>query len=66
MAGAIGVRLGGPSTYGHILVEKPYIGNQEETDYRSAARQTLAIATTASAFMVVLSVALLFFLRNMQ
>ncbi len=29
MAGALGVRLGGPSTYGGILVEKPYIGDEK-------------------------------------
>jgi adenosylcobinamide-phosphate synthase len=29
MAGALGVRLGGPSTYGGILVEKPYIGEEK-------------------------------------
>jgi adenosylcobinamide-phosphate synthase len=28
MAGALGVRLGGPSFYGGILVEKPYIGEE--------------------------------------
>jgi len=29
MAGALGVRLGGPSTYGGILVEKPFIGDEK-------------------------------------
>ncbi len=33
MAGALGVRLGGNSTYGGIVVEKPYIG--EESGVRS-------------------------------
>ncbi len=28
MAGALGVRLGGPSTYGGIFVNKPYIGEE--------------------------------------
>lgn len=28
MAGALGVRLGGPSTYGGVLVEKPFIGEE--------------------------------------
>ena len=27
MAGALGVRLGGPSTYGGSIVVKPYIGD---------------------------------------
>lgn len=29
MAGALGVRLGGPSTYGGMPVEKPYIGEEK-------------------------------------
>lgn len=31
MAGALGVRLGGPSSYGGQIVEKPYIGDPEDT-----------------------------------
>ena len=34
MAGALGVRLGGPSFYGGIMVEKPYIG-EERSEVRS-------------------------------
>lgn len=29
MAGALGIRLGGPSTYGGMVVDKPYIGKDE-------------------------------------
>ncbi len=66
MAGGIGVRLGGPSTYGGRIVEKPYIGDTDKTDYLTAGRQALAVATIASSFTVFLSVAILLFLRNMQ
>jgi adenosylcobinamide-phosphate synthase len=34
MAGALGVRLGGPSFYGGIIIEKPYIG-EERSEVRS-------------------------------
>jgi adenosylcobinamide-phosphate synthase len=37
MAGALGVRLGGPSTYGGVLHDKPYIGDEETDDYLSAS-----------------------------
>jgi adenosylcobinamide-phosphate synthase len=48
MAGGLGVMLGGPSTYGGILVEKPYIGDEINTDYLAAAEQTLDIILIAS------------------
>jgi adenosylcobinamide-phosphate synthase len=34
MAGALGVQLGGPSVYGGILVEKPFIGEEKTGDRR--------------------------------
>jgi adenosylcobinamide-phosphate synthase len=36
MAGALGVRLGGPLTYEGIKVEKPYIGEDTTEDYLTA------------------------------
>jgi adenosylcobinamide-phosphate synthase len=66
MAGALGVRLGGPSTYGGTVVVKPFIGGGETQDLRLAASQTLGIAVIASSLMVALSVALLLTLRNLQ
>ncbi|MBF0557366.1 MAG: cobalamin biosynthesis protein CobD [Nitrospirae bacterium] len=48
MAGAIGIRMGGPATYGGIEVDKPYIGEMRtgETaeDYLAASEKTIAIA----------------------
>jgi len=35
MAGALGVRLGGPSFYGGIIIEKPYIGEEVGANGRS-------------------------------
>lgn len=37
MAGALGVRLGGPATYGGILVEKPYIGIDRKAETWSSS-----------------------------
>jgi len=66
MAGVLDVRLGGPSTYGGLVVEKPFIGDGETADYRVAATQTLGIAVVASSLAVVLSTAVLWALRNSQ
>jgi adenosylcobinamide-phosphate synthase len=65
MAGALGVRLGGPSTYGGILMDKPYIGDAETTNYREAASLASSIAVIASTCLTILSVGFLFVLRNM-
>ncbi len=43
MAGAVSVRLGGPSYYGGILVKKPYIGSGE-APYLNASEDSIAIA----------------------
>ncbi|MBF0457892.1 MAG: cobalamin biosynthesis protein CobD [Nitrospirae bacterium] len=45
MAGALGIRLGGPSYYGGTLVEKPYIGRADEP--LSVSKITDAAAITA-------------------
>jgi len=51
-AGALGVRLGGPSVYGGVVVEKPWIGEEyRPLDYETAARAiTLALFTAWCAF----------------
>jgi adenosylcobinamide-phosphate synthase len=60
MAGALGVRLGGPSTYGGSVVVKPYIGDSVTNDYRASADCAMVIAATASCLAVaVFSAALL-------
>jgi adenosylcobinamide-phosphate synthase len=48
MAGALGIRMGGPSTYGGMLVEKPYIGNNEREDYLAASEDAMRIAYVTS------------------
>jgi len=52
MAGALGVRLGGPSTYSGSLVVKPYIGDAVATDYRACADCTIVIAVVTSCLAI--------------
>ncbi len=44
VAGGLGVVLGGPSTYGGIIVEKPYIGEGLGREYLPASLEALSIA----------------------
>ncbi len=48
MAGCLGVRLGGPSFYGGVLVQKPFIGDALSEDYRSASEKAIAIVMAAA------------------
>lgn len=48
MAGALGVRLGGPSTYGGIVVDKPYIGRDTAVDYLTASEKTITVVKITS------------------
>jgi adenosylcobinamide-phosphate synthase len=48
MAGALGLQLGGPSSYEGVLFEKPYIGTERSGDYFSASLNTVRIVRTAS------------------
>lgn len=53
MAGALGVRLGGPSTYRGLLVEKPYIGDDVTRDYLEASGRAIVLVSEASLLSVV-------------
>lgn len=59
MAGALGVRLGGPSTYGGVMVEKPYIGDSGVAATLRSAECALALAACAATITVVLALACL-------
>ncbi|MBI3592086.1 MAG: cobalamin biosynthesis protein CobD [Nitrospirae bacterium] len=48
MAGALGIRMGGPSTYGGITIEKPYIGEVRNHDYVAASEHAITITKAAS------------------
>jgi adenosylcobinamide-phosphate synthase len=59
MAGALGVRLGGPATYDGSVVVKPYIGDEGAADHIAAAGRAVAIASIASSLVVVLAILIL-------
>ncbi len=48
IAGALGVRLGGPSTYNGVMVEKPYIGIERTDDYLNASERAIDIIRLSS------------------
>jgi adenosylcobinamide-phosphate synthase len=51
MAGALGVRLGGPSSYWGLVVEKPYIGKEiqdRENLYLAATKKAITITKITS------------------
>jgi adenosylcobinamide-phosphate synthase len=48
MAGALGVRLGGPSTYGGVVSHKPLLGEPVEELTEAKARQAVGVMLLAS------------------
>jgi adenosylcobinamide-phosphate synthase len=59
VAGALGIRLGGPSTYGGMMSEKPFIGDENNGDYLSSAHKTITLIGTASALSAAAAVIVL-------
>jgi adenosylcobinamide-phosphate synthase len=64
MAGALGLRLGGPSTYRGVVVEKPYIGDEMGTNSIAASESAVALVSLAS-FLSVVTAAILLPMRAM-
>ncbi len=65
MAGALGVRLGGPASYGGSIVVKPYIGDDVAGDYRTAADSAIAITAIASCLAMAVAIAALLLWRHL-
>jgi adenosylcobinamide-phosphate synthase len=61
MAGALGVRMGGPSLYGGRVVEKPYIGEQDRDDFFGASTEAIRIGYAVSCLGAATAVITLFF-----
>ncbi|MCX5814911.1 MAG: adenosylcobinamide-phosphate synthase CbiB [Proteobacteria bacterium] len=62
MAGALGIMLGGPSTYDGLEVSKPYIGAETEKDYLDASVEAIRIVRFSSFFGFFIVLLILFFL----
>jgi len=63
MAGALRVRLGGPSSYGGIVVEKPYIGEEiqdRENLYLEASENAITITKITSLLGLGIAIAILY------
>jgi adenosylcobinamide-phosphate synthase len=58
MAGALGIRLGGPSRYGGRLLAKPYIGEEKNTIQPVLINKALNVTFLASAIMVIIGACL--------
>lgn len=65
LAGALNVRLGGPSSYNGILVDKPFIGDNGCSDYLSASGKAINIIKIASLSGFSISTGVLF-MRSVQ
>ncbi|MBI1811609.1 MAG: cobalamin biosynthesis protein CobD [Nitrospirae bacterium] len=59
MAGALGIRMGGPAAYGGIVIEKPYIGNVRTEDYSRASAQAITIVKASSVLGIATAIAVL-------
>ncbi len=62
MAGGLGVRLGGPSTYEGVMVQKPYIGEARHRNYLAALKLALSIVWHSSVLAVSISSVVLYVL----
>jgi adenosylcobinamide-phosphate synthase len=56
MAGALGIRLGGPSAYQGKVIVKPYLGGEKRPVEPSCINEALTISLVASIFMVFIGV----------
>lgn len=58
MAGALGVRLGGPATYGGVPSMKPFLGDPDRSIDRPVVRRSIRVMQTAATLAVLLAWAL--------
>jgi adenosylcobinamide-phosphate synthase len=56
MAGALDTKLGGPSTYGGVLSNKPFLGDGEREDLLSASHEAMTIVKVSCGAAAVLAV----------
>ena len=63
IAGALGIKLGGPSTYGGSYAGKPYIGENITLDYFPASNMAIEIVRITS-LLAIVSAAMLLYARS--
>jgi adenosylcobinamide-phosphate synthase len=63
IAGALGVKLGGPSTYNGIEIQKPYIGMEKTENYLIASEKAMDIIKVSSLIGISFAVIILY-IRN--
>lgn len=63
IAGALGVKLGGPSTYNGIEIQKPYIGIEKTENYLTASEKAVDIVKVSSLIGTGIAAAILY-IRN--
>lgn len=59
MAGALGIQLGGPSTYGGVMIEKPWIGDTGTDDYLAASLRAVTVVVITSVMDLALAASFL-------
>jgi len=59
MAGALGIQLGGPSTYGGVLVEKSLIGDRGTDDYLATSQRAVTMVVVTSVLALALAASFL-------
>lgn len=56
MAGALDIKLGGPSTYEGVLSNKPFIGDGEREDHLSASYEAMTIVKASCTVAAILAI----------
>jgi adenosylcobinamide-phosphate synthase len=59
MAGGLGIQMGGPASYGGVMVAKPYIGTTVTEDYLSASEDAIMVVQAASVVCFLIAAVLL-------
>jgi adenosylcobinamide-phosphate synthase len=60
IAGALGVRLGGPAIYGGTEIKKSYIGIEKTEDYLTASEEAITVVRVASFIGVIITGVILY------
>jgi adenosylcobinamide-phosphate synthase len=56
MAGALGLRLGGPGSYGGLVLAKPYIGDELRVFDKKCIEKSIRLMYCATTFSVLAAV----------